>query len=87
MSRSRSISIKPRIIKLPERASTVVIGDPLIADMSMQPGGLAVITGKGYGETNVVVLDKTGAVLMERMSRSKARRPLVMCFAASRANL
>ena len=44
----------------------MVIGDPLIADVSLQPGGLAVITGKGYGATNVVVLDKTGAVLMER---------------------
>jgi hypothetical protein len=55
-----------RIIKLPERATTVVIGDPLIADLSLQPGGLAVITGKAYGATNVVVLDRTGAVLMER---------------------
>jgi hypothetical protein len=55
-----------RIVKLPERAATVVIGDPLIADMSIQPGGLAVVTGKAYGATNVVVLDRTGAVLMER---------------------
>jgi Flp pilus assembly secretin CpaC len=55
-----------RIIKLPERAVTLVIGDPLIADVSLQPGGLAVITGKGYGATNVIVLDRTGAVLMER---------------------
>ncbi|HEX4411473.1 MAG TPA: pilus assembly protein N-terminal domain-containing protein [Xanthobacteraceae bacterium] len=55
-----------RIIKLPERATTVVIGDPLIADLSLQPGGLAVITGKAYGATNVIVLDRTGAVLMER---------------------
>lgn len=55
-----------RIIKLPERAATIVIGDPLIADVSIQPGGLAVITGKGFGATNVVVMDKSGAVLMER---------------------
>lgn len=55
-----------RIIKLPERAATLVIGDPLIADISIQPGGIAIITGKGYGATNVVVLDRGGAVLMER---------------------
>jgi Flp pilus assembly secretin CpaC len=55
-----------KIIKLPERAATLVIGDPLIADLTIQPGGLAVITGKGYGATNVVVLDHSGAVLMER---------------------
>lgn len=54
-----------RLFKLPERAATVVIGDPLIADLSIQPGGLAVVTGKGYGATNVIVLDKNGAVLAE----------------------
>lgn len=53
------------VIKLPERAATVVIGNPLIADLSLQRGGLAVITGKGYGATNVIVLDKQGAVLAE----------------------
>jgi len=53
------------VIKLPERAATVVIGDPLIADVSLQPGGLGVITGKSYGATNVIVLDKSGAVLAE----------------------
>jgi hypothetical protein len=56
-----------RLIKLPERAATVVIGNPLIADLSIQPGGLAVITGKGYGATNVIVLDKAGAVLNEQI--------------------
>jgi Flp pilus assembly secretin CpaC len=54
-----------RVIKLPERAVTIVIGNPLIADVTLQPHGLAVITGKGYGGTNVVVLDKDGAVLAE----------------------
>ncbi len=54
-----------RIMQLPERASTVVVGNPLIADLTIQPGGLAVITGKGYGATNFVVLDRHGAVLTE----------------------
>ncbi len=54
------------IIKLPERAATVVIGDPLIADLTLQAHGLAVITGKGYGATNVIVLDRGGAVLTEQ---------------------
>jgi len=54
-----------RIIKLPDRASTVVIGNPLIADLSVQPGGLAVITGKSYGATNFLIMDKSGAVLTE----------------------
>ncbi len=56
---------RAKLIKLPERTATVVVGDPLIADLSIQPNGLAVITGKGYGATNFIVLDKDGAVLAE----------------------
>jgi len=55
-----------RIFKLPDRATTIVIGDPMIADLAVQPGGLAVITGKALGGTNVIVMDKSGAVLMEK---------------------
>jgi hypothetical protein len=55
-----------RILKLPERASTIVIGNPLIADLTIEPGGIAIVTGKGYGATNFVVMDRGGAVLMEK---------------------
>lgn len=55
-----------KLIKLPDKVATIVIGNPLIADASLQSGGLMVVTGKGYGTTNLVVLDRTGAVLMEK---------------------
>jgi Pilus formation protein N terminal region len=55
-----------RLLQLPERAANVIIGNPLIADLSVQPGGLTVITGKSYGITNVIVTDRNGAVLMEK---------------------
>ncbi len=54
------------ILKLPDRTTTVVIGNPLIADVSLQPRGLVVVTGKGYGATNLVYLDRDNAVLMEK---------------------
>ena len=54
------------IMKLPEKVSTIVIGNPLIADVAVQSGGLVVVTGKGYGTTNLIVLDRNGSVLMER---------------------
>ena len=54
-----------RIIKLPDRATTVVIGNPLIADISVQAGGVTVVTGKSFGATNFVVMDKAGAILTE----------------------
>jgi hypothetical protein len=55
-----------KLVKLPERVATLVIGNPLIADATIQNGGLMVITGKGYGSTNVIALDRTSAVLFER---------------------
>lgn len=73
-----------RILKLPDRAATVVIGDPLIADLSIQPGGLAIVTGKSYGATNVVVMDRSGAVLMERNVEVKAPdEPIVVVYRGS----
>jgi hypothetical protein len=53
-------------MKLPEGTSTVIVGNPLIADVTVQAGGLVVVTGKGYGSTNLVALDRAGSILMER---------------------
>jgi len=55
-----------KLLKLPDKVSTIVIGNPLIADVSLQPGGLMVITGKGFGMTNLMALDRAGNVLMEK---------------------
>lgn len=55
-----------RLMQLPDRATNVIVGNPIIADLSIQPGGLAVVTGKSYGATNFIVTDKKGAVLMEK---------------------
>jgi Flp pilus assembly secretin CpaC len=55
-----------KVIKMPDGVSTVIVGNPLIADVSVQSGGLLVLTGKGYGVTNLLALDRNGAVVMER---------------------
>jgi Flp pilus assembly secretin CpaC len=55
------------ILKIPAGVATIVIGNPLIADVSMQGGGMMVVTGKGFGMTNIVALDRGGNVLMDRM--------------------
>jgi Pilus formation protein N terminal region len=54
-----------KLLKLPERTSTLVIGNPLIADAVVQPGGVIVVTAKSYGMTNLVALDRTGTALAE----------------------
>jgi len=55
-----------RLLKLPDKVATIVIGNPLIADVSLQQGGMMVITGKGYGVTNLVVMDRAGTVLLDK---------------------
>jgi Flp pilus assembly secretin CpaC len=54
-----------QVMKLPEHVATIVVGNPLIADVSVQAGGLLVLTGKGYGVTNIIALDRGGKVLAE----------------------
>jgi Flp pilus assembly secretin CpaC len=61
-----------RVVKLPEKVATLVVGNPLIADVSLQPGGTMVVTGKGYGATNVMAIDRGGAVLLDRMIQVEA---------------
>lgn len=56
-----------QIINIPDRVATIIIGNPLIADATVQSGGILVITGKGYGSTNLLALDRNGRVLMSRM--------------------
>jgi Flp pilus assembly secretin CpaC len=56
-----------KLVRFPDRIATIVVGNPLVADVTLQPGGIVVITGKGYGATNVIAMDRTGAVLMDRV--------------------
>jgi hypothetical protein len=55
-----------QIMKLPANVSTIVIGNPLIADASLQNGGVLVVTGKGFGSTNLLALDRAGRVVLEK---------------------
>jgi len=54
------------VLLLPDRVATIVIGNPLIADASLQTGGMLVVTGKGYGATNLLALDRGGRVLLSK---------------------
>jgi Flp pilus assembly secretin CpaC len=54
-----------KLLKLPERTATLIIGNPLIADAAVQPGGVVVLTAKSYGVTNLLALDRSGATLVE----------------------
>ena len=56
-----------KVIRLPERTQTVIVGNPIIADITVQRNGLVVVTGKSYGVTNLIALDGAGAMLAESL--------------------
>lgn len=56
-----------KVIRLPERTQTVIVGNPFIADVTVQRNGIVVITGKSYGATNLIALDGQGLLLAESM--------------------
>ena len=55
-----------KLLKLPAKAATIIVGNPLIADVTLQSGGIVVVTGKGYGATNFIAMDRSGDVLVDR---------------------
>lgn len=64
-----------KIVKLGRPADTIVIGNPAIADASVQDASTIVLTGKGFGVTNLVVLDRQGSPIVDEqivVSRSLA---------------
>lgn len=49
------------ILQLPQNAVTVIIGNPSVADVTMiKKSNQMVLTGKGFGQTNMIALDSTG---------------------------
>ena len=56
-----------KIAKLPAGATTLIIGNPMIADVTMlKNNNSMVITGKGYGSTNLLALDRAGRAVMNK---------------------
>ncbi len=49
-----------RILRINTPAATVVIGNPGVADVTIQDPRTLVLTGKSYGQTNLIVLDSLG---------------------------
>jgi hypothetical protein len=54
------------LVRLDRQAAEIVVGNPSIADVSVQSGKLLVVTGKSFGETNLIVMDADGKVVVSR---------------------
>lgn len=63
LAESAPVSVKvnmARILRINAPAATVIIGNPGIADAAIQDPQTLVLTGKSYGQTNLIVLDAQG---------------------------
>lgn len=70
---------KAKIVRMPPHAETIVVGNPIIADVTTLKGsGLVVVTGKGFGETNLIFLDHGGEAIQEASVRVQASPSLVV---------
>ncbi len=54
-----------KILKLSRPADTIIIGNPAIADASVQDASTIVLTGRGFGVTNLVVIDEDGQPIVD----------------------
>lgn len=55
---------KTEIVRLPGAASSIIVGNPKIADVTVQSSDLIFVVGRGFGETNLIILDAQGNTMM-----------------------
>lgn len=54
-----------KVIRLPEKTKTIIVGNPAIADIAPGAKGIAILTGKSFGITNIIALDANGSMIAE----------------------
>ncbi len=54
------------VVRLDRPAAEIVVGNPSIADVSVQSGKVLIITGKSFGETNFIAIDADGKMITNR---------------------
>jgi hypothetical protein len=54
------------LVRLERPAAEIIVGNPSIADVSVQSGKTLIVTGKSFGETNLIVIDPDGKVIVSR---------------------
>lgn len=54
---------KASILKLTQTPSTIIIGNPALADVTPQENNILVLVGKASGRTNIIILDEVGDIM------------------------
>lgn len=56
-----------RVLRISAPAATVIVGNPGIADVTIQDPMTLILTGKSYGQTNLIVLDSRGEPIADTL--------------------
>lgn len=56
---------RAKVFRISRPASTVIIGNPSIADATVQDDVTIVLTGKSFGVTNLIILDADGQPIVD----------------------
>ena len=57
---------RAKVFQLQEDAGTIIIGNPAIADVTLQDRKTLILTGKSFGTTNLVILDHNSHPLIDQ---------------------
>jgi len=55
---------KARIVRLPEPPDVIMLGNPTVADVVVEGEGRLFLLGREPGETNLLILNKAGTVIL-----------------------
>ena len=55
-----------QLLRVPRPIAEIIIGNPSIADVTVQASNMLVVTGKTFGTTNVIVLDADRNVIQDQ---------------------
>ena len=56
-----------RVLRISAPAATVIVGNPGIADVTIQDPQTLILTGKSFGQTNLIVLDSYGEPIADTL--------------------
>ncbi|MBC8129295.1 MAG: pilus assembly protein N-terminal domain-containing protein [Rhizobiaceae bacterium] len=54
-----------RVVKIDRIAETIIIGNPSIVDVTVHDSETLVLTGRSFGITNLIVLDRDGNAIID----------------------
>ena len=67
-----------RILRISSPAATVIVGNPGVADVTIQDPQTLILTGRSYGNTNLIILDGVGNPIADMVIEVAAQQAGLM---------